>query len=155
MFGNALKRFYDNFLSLKGSPHHIAFSYAVGTAIGFSPFVGTHSIMSVTISLAFRLNLGAVYLATWLPCNPLTAVPLLVAEYKIGRILLRHPPILLPDVWTLGAMLSMGKSFFASVTLGWIVCSALAAPLAYPVIRAAVVRVRKNRIRPDHEKQDV
>jgi len=63
-----LQRFRDlikQLLHLDDTPEHTALAYAVGVLLGFSPFLGLHTIGGVAIAFLFRLNRVAVLVGAW------------------------------------------------------------------------------------------
>lgn len=135
--------FYDAFLSLKGSPRFLASSFSVGLVVGLFPLVGLHIVLCAAVSLLIRLNMIAMYSASWLVCNPLTFVPVIVAEYQIGRLLLSRPSVYLPEEWSFKIMINLGGEVLGPLLLGWVVLSALMAPLGHLVVRAMVAKARR------------
>jgi uncharacterized protein len=142
-----MKKFYDAFISLNGRPWDIAKAFAIGVVIGFWPIVGTHTLLAAAAAMIFRMNMTSMFLATWIICNPLTGVPVYLLEYQIGRLLLRMPYATLPSEWASTGILDLGWSVFGPLLAGWLVLSAIVAPLSLPIIRTFIRRVRlKHRI---------
>jgi uncharacterized protein len=48
------------------TPEHTALAYAIGVLLGFSPFLGLHTIGGVAIAFLFRLNRLAVLVGVWM-----------------------------------------------------------------------------------------
>jgi uncharacterized protein (DUF2062 family) len=48
------------------TPERTALAYAIGVLLGFSPFLGLHTIGGVAIAFLFRLNRVAVLLGAWM-----------------------------------------------------------------------------------------
>lgn len=70
--------------------HAITSGFAAGLAIAFIP-LPVHTICAVLVALYWRLNLPVAIAATWV-VNPFTAVPLFYGAYRLGTLLLHHPP---------------------------------------------------------------
>ena len=49
-------RFYERFLSCKGSPRNIALGFALGVIVGMTPFIGIHIISGVLLAAMFGGN---------------------------------------------------------------------------------------------------
>ncbi len=145
MLRKQIGKFYNTFVCLKGRPKDIALAFAIGTAIGFCPIIGAHILLTAATAILLRMNMTSMYLASWLICNPLTGIPVLIAEYHIGRFILRLPHITLPDVWNSSAILDLGWALILPLLIGWLVLSGIIAPLSYPVIRAYFRRLRAAR----------
>lgn len=139
-------KLYQEFISLKGSPEFIARSFSAGAVVGFCPFIGTHTVLCMAASILFRLNLTAMYIASWGICNPITTLPILIGDYELGRILLAWPPVELPaGHWTFSTVLNLGWGILLPMTVGWLVGGTIIAVLLYPLTRRLIVGVRRKR----------
>jgi uncharacterized protein (DUF2062 family) len=85
-----LKLQFKKILSLDAHPGHISTGFAVGVFISFTPFFGLHTPLAIALAFLFRLNKVACITGAWVN-TPLTVVPILVASYKLGRILRGKP----------------------------------------------------------------
>lgn len=66
----------------------LAFSMALGFAIGSFPILGTTTVICTAIALAFRLNFPAIQIGNWLayPLQIILVVPfMLMGEYLLGK----------------------------------------------------------------------
>jgi uncharacterized protein (DUF2062 family) len=61
-----LKDLIKQLLHVDDTPEHTAFAYAIGVLLGFSPFLGLHTIGGVAVAFLFRLNRVAVLLGVWM-----------------------------------------------------------------------------------------
>lgn len=135
-----VERWLDSLLHIHDTPQRTAAAFGVGVAIGFSPFLGLHTILGLVLAFVFNLNRVAVFaglwvnlpwfmgpyyaaataLAAWLTRTPVP--PQLVAQLEAIRRLpgwydrgvqLLHllRPLLLP--YTLGSLVG-------AVTLGFV-----------------------------------
>ncbi|RLA88425.1 MAG: DUF2062 domain-containing protein, partial [Deltaproteobacteria bacterium] len=86
---------YLRFKRLHGNPNYVAMGMAVGVFIGITPTLGIHSILSLIFSFILRCSKAAALLANWIS-NPFTALFIYIADYKIGKFLLRKPDVSLP-----------------------------------------------------------
>ncbi len=138
----AWARFRETFLSLRGSPNYIAFSFSVGMLVAFCPFFGLHTVLSAIVALVFRLNFPATYLAAWLS-NPLTIAFFLAAEYETGRVFLGWERIGVPhSEITFEVLKSTGWSLLAPMLIGWVVLGLLSGVASFPLVRGAIVKAR-------------
>ena len=62
-------------LSLKESPDRLAFAFAIGVFIAFSPTIGLHTVSAFFLAWVFRLNKVVTFTGT-LISNPYTVVPI-------------------------------------------------------------------------------
>jgi uncharacterized protein len=53
-------------LHMDDTPEHTALAYAIGVLLGFSPFLGLHTIGGVVVAFLFRLNRVAVLVGVWM-----------------------------------------------------------------------------------------
>jgi uncharacterized protein (DUF2062 family) len=60
-----LRKAIASLLKVPDSPRRTAFAFAIGVFIGFSPFLGLHTVMGVAVAFLFRLNKIAVILGVW------------------------------------------------------------------------------------------
>lgn len=83
---NKIKKQFKKLLSLDAHPGHISAGFAVGVFISFTPFFGLHTPLAIALAFIFRLNKVTCITGAWVN-TPLTMVPVLVASFKLGRIL--------------------------------------------------------------------
>src|SRR6185503_9681364 len=74
-------------LHTSDTPERTAFAFALGTAIGFSPFLFMHWGMALILAIVFRLNKVAVFAGTFVN-NPYTYVPILLGGTQLGAAFL-------------------------------------------------------------------
>jgi uncharacterized protein (DUF2062 family) len=140
--------FYEQFISMQGSPAVIARSFAVGFWVAWFPLIGTHSLVSLASGFLLRAKLPAVYLGSWL-CNPLTIPPMLWADYALGTWLvggsrLGEAPFL--DL-TFRKMVALGWNMLLPMMLGGAILGLCTALIGYFPIKFAVLRVRRRQAR--------
>jgi len=142
---------FRRLLALDDPPERTALAFSIGVSVAFSPFLGLHTILATAIAFVFRFNKLAIYSATFIN-NPLTLVPITVASYAIGALvlgrplwisaegveLLENPHLLTADYYR--------KLFLESWQIVWpftigatvlsVVCSLLAYPVTLRLLRA-------------------
>lgn len=69
-------------------PEVVAASFALGVTISFTPFIGFHWIIALTLAFVLKLNKVDVLLGT-LVVNPLTIGPVSAVALPLGRLLLQ------------------------------------------------------------------
>jgi uncharacterized protein (DUF2062 family) len=148
MFRAAFRRL----LAIDDPPERTALAFSIGVFIAFSPFLGLHTIMATLIAFVFRFNKVAIYSGTFLNNPPLTLVPIIIASYAVGAVLLgrpwrippdgvellKHPHIFTADYyrrlfvqsWYLVEPFALGGMVLS------VVCSLLAYPLTLRALRA-------------------
>ncbi len=87
MFRAALRRL----LSIDDPPERTALAFAIGVCIAFSPFLGLHTILATLIAFVFRFNKIAIYTGTFINNPFFTLVPIIVASYTVGALVLGRP----------------------------------------------------------------
>ena len=78
-------------LALDDPPERTALAFSIGVFIAFSPFLGLHTIMATVLAFSFRFNKIAIYAGTFVNNPFLTLVPIILASYAVGALLLGRP----------------------------------------------------------------
>jgi uncharacterized protein (DUF2062 family) len=154
MFRGSFRRL----LSLDDPPERTALAFSIGVLIAFSPFLGLHTLMATVVAFAFRFNKVAVYTGTFINNPLLTLVPIILASYWVGALLLgrptslpaeglellRHPRLLSAPYWRSLAAAWSGVllPFALGGTALSVVCSLAAYPVTLRLLRAR--RARKS-----------
>ncbi len=144
-----LRKAIASLLKVPDTPERTALAFATGVFLGFSPFLGLHTIMGVAVAFFFRLNKIAVMLGVW------SNVPWLLLPYYsfatwVGVRLFGLPEGIAPPVvgfsklfqvefwvWVGSSWELLIPAFFGSLLL-----SLILAILAYP---AALFIIRRYR----------
>jgi uncharacterized protein (DUF2062 family) len=93
MFRAAFRRL----LAIDDPPERTALAFSVGVFIAFSPLLGLHTILATLIAFLFRFNKIAIYLGTYVNNPFLTLVPIILASYALGALLLGRPLRMPPE----------------------------------------------------------
>ena len=148
MFRAAFRRL----LAVDDPPERTALAFSVGVFIAFSPFLGLHTVMATALAFAFRFNKIAIYTGTFVNNPFLTLVPITVASYAVGAVLLGRPVALPPgalellaephplaasywrrlfdQLWDVVVPFSVGAGVLS------VVCSLAAYPVTLKILRA-------------------
>src|SRR5215217_2424344 len=78
-------------LAIDDPPERTALAFSIGVFIAFSPFLGLHTIAATALAFAFRFNKIAIYTGTFVNNPFLTLVPIILASYAVGALLLGRP----------------------------------------------------------------
>ena len=89
-FSRSVQYFQKRVMRLTGSPHAVAFGFAIGVAVAFTPFLGLHIILGIGIAYLLGANLVAAALGTAV-ANPLTLPFILASTYRLGRVFVGGP----------------------------------------------------------------
>lgn len=139
------KKFYNDFISLRGTPENIAFSLAIGIFIGATPTIPFHTALTIALVFLFRRNVTAAFLGSWLISNPLTIPVLYLSQYELGKLLLGmdHLKIAFQDYsfWTI---LHMGKAVITPLLLGGAVMAPFVALASY-ILALRALRTARSR----------
>jgi len=151
-----LRHWLRVFFHTQDSPERTALAFAVGVFIAFLPPVfWVHTLLALAVAFVFRLNRLAVLAGTYTN-TPITILPLIWAEVRVGQLFLpgyrhlrlpRHPTSFAG--WR-QAFVEL-KPFVPPFVLGSLILGALAAGVAY-IVALRVIRIyRKRRARAEAE----
>lgn len=148
-----MKKIRDSFekiLTLNETPERTALAFALGVLVGFSPFIGLHTILAVALSLLFRLNKVAILAGAWTNL-PWIVVPYYALATWVGMGLLGYTSsISVPHVgfgdlltsqfwsWLLAQWKLLVPAFAGSLVLAVLLGAA-----AYPITLYVLRRKRK------------
>jgi uncharacterized protein len=153
------ERWLQTILHIHDTPDRSAAAVALGIAIGFSPFVGFHTIIGLTLAFMFNLNRVAVVAGTWvnLPwfMGPYYAAATAGGAWLTGT---EMPPHLLADlesIWALatwrGRVEALGhllKPFLAPFLVGSLIGALLIGVISYR-ITLTLLHARAQRLHSD------
>ena len=78
-----MRKWFKKLLHIEDTPERTALAYAVGIFLGFSPFLGFHTLLGVAAAFLFKLNRVAVLLGVW-SNSPLWLVPYYTMATWVG-----------------------------------------------------------------------
>ena len=150
MFRAAFRRL----LAIDDPPERTALAFSIGVFIAFSPFLGLHTILATLIAFIFRFNKVAIYTGTFLNNPPLTLVPIIIASYAVGALLmgrpmripdegvelLKSPHLLTGDYYR--RLFVQSLDILEPFALGGMILSFVCSLIAYPLTLRALRRVR-------------
>jgi uncharacterized protein (DUF2062 family) len=143
---------FRRLLAIDDPPERTALAFSIGIFIAFSPFLGLHTIAATLIAFIFRFNKIAIYTGTFINNPFLTIVPIIVASYAAGALLLGRPLRIPPEgIELLKNPALLSREYYHRLFVqGWhvllpfivggmvlsVVCSLVAYPLTLRVLRA-------------------
>jgi len=138
------KNFFDQFISLRGAPEHIALSLAIGIFVGVTPTIPFHTVIILVLVLLFRRNFTAAWLGSWLVSNPLTIPVFYLSQYHLGKRLLgmNSMEVVFSD-YSFYTILHMGKSVMAPLLLGGVAMAPFLALGGYILAVRSLRLIRK------------
>ena len=136
---------FRRLLTLDDPPERTALAFAVGVFIAFSPFLGLHTIMATLAAFIFRFNKIAIFTGTFINNPFLTLVPIIIASYAVGALLLgrplrippegiellKEPHLLTGDYYR--KLFHEGWQIVWPFTIGGMILSVVCSLIAYPV----------------------
>jgi hypothetical protein len=132
-------------VKLDDPPHKLAFAFALGVFIAFSPWIGLHIISCIFLAWLFRVSKLVVLTASFVN-NPWTIVPMygfcLWFGVRITGSAVDVPSIAWKELG-IGDIFGILKPFLWPFIAGTLVLGAVAAVLSYFLFYWAVVRYRK------------
>ncbi len=84
-FQRTKKYIFLNLKRMKGSSHEIAIGLACGISISFTPFLGLHALLAMTLAWVLRGSMAAAIIGT-LFGNPWTFPFIWYISYEIGKL---------------------------------------------------------------------
>jgi uncharacterized protein (DUF2062 family) len=158
-------------LAIDDPPERTALAFSIGVFIAFSPFLGLHTIMATVIAFGFRFNKIAIYAGTFVNNPFLTLVPIILASYGVGALVMGRPlalsveslellksPHLLTGQWW-GSLFQHSTELLLPFAIGGmtlsIICSIIAYPLTLRFLRGRRVKKQEAefRIQKSEEKK--
>jgi uncharacterized protein (DUF2062 family) len=155
-----LRRRLRRLLHLHDTPHAVALGASIGAFVGYGPLYGLHTVLAILLPALLRGNKAAALVMAWTN-NPLTTVPILYAQYRLGSLLLpgripgsawkgiKHLAAALHQISFLHFRESCGRVWEAIAAMGWdalwptlvgsLVSSLVIALLVYPAALHAVI----------------
>lgn len=85
-----LRNTIRSLLQVSDTPRRTALAFSVGVFLGFSPFLGLHTILGLVLAFAFRLNRVAVLIGVFVN-NPWSIIPFYGFATWVGMQLLGVP----------------------------------------------------------------
>lgn len=84
-----MKDLFKKLIHINDKPERIAIAFSVGIFIGFSPFLGIHTVGALIIAFLFKLNKIAILIGVWFN-SPWWLVPYYVFATKLGMELMGY-----------------------------------------------------------------
>jgi len=128
-----VRKFFERLLHVHDTPHRTALAFALGVFLGFSPFLGLHTILGITLAFLLRLNRVAVIVGIY--CN----LPWIIAQW--------YALMTAAGAWMMGTSVPAGYTarlrnlFELSLFHGdfWKQLAALLEPLLWPYLVGSTI----------------
>ena len=107
----SIKDLFKKLLHVEDTPERTALAYSIGIFLGFSPFLGLHTLIALAIAFLFKLNRVAILLGAW-SNTPWWIVPYYTIATWVGMLMMGFQI----DQTTIKGILQSGinQGFFAS-----------------------------------------
>ena len=144
-----IKNLIKKLLHIEDTPERTALAYSIGIFLGFSPFLGFHTLGGIAVAFLFGLNRIAVLIGLFVN-NPWTLVPYYTVATYLGGHLIGFPKdLLMPDFrWShllrgyFWMQLPHHWRVLVPMALGSTILAVLGAALTYPLALYAIKRGR-------------
>jgi uncharacterized protein (DUF2062 family) len=146
---NTVKERLRRFLALDDTPERIAFGFAIGVFISFSPLLGLHTVLGILTAIAFGLNRTAVFTGLWVN-NPWTLFPVYSAATYVGRKLIGLPAfspssLYFSELWHKDFWVHLATPVLKSLLLGSAIFAIIGGTFAYVIVLTWVRRIKSAR----------
>jgi len=140
-----LKDLLKKLLHIEDTPERTALAFSIGIFLGFSPFLGFHTLTGLAIAFLFKLNRVAILLGVW-SNTPWWLVPYYAVATWLGMWVIRFRIdwATLKEIFRLGKdqgfissdfwiRVSSQRGFLLSFMIGSLILAALLSLVAYPL----------------------
>jgi uncharacterized protein (DUF2062 family) len=149
-----VRRWLDTLLHVHDTPERTAAAFALGCFVGFSPFLGLHTVIAITLAFVFDLNRVAALLGVY------SNVPWIIAGYYVFTTMVgaaitrvRLPPDFPERLMALFQLSLRSRDFWRQLAtllhpllmpymVGSLIGCSIVAAIAYPLALAFVRRRR-------------
>jgi uncharacterized protein (DUF2062 family) len=112
-----LRKYVQDILRIKTSPHSIALGFAVGTLISILPTPGFNILLGLLVMLFVKRISKITLFGSMAFWNPLTLLPVYWASYRIGDMFFGSVPIVRYDVVILDQIYNFSRRFLVGNVL--------------------------------------
>jgi len=116
-----IKDLIKKLLHIDDTPRRTALAYSIGIFLGFSPFLGFHTLIGLAIAFLFRLNRVAILLGVW-SNTPWWIVPFYMIATWVGMWVTGFwvDWTTLKEIFQLGMNKAfMGSDFWSRIASQW------------------------------------
>jgi uncharacterized protein (DUF2062 family) len=143
----SIRKTYERFLKIRGTPREIALGFALGLFVGMSPTMGFQMAIAVFIAALFKLNKISAAASVWIT-NPVTAPIIYGVTYFVGAHMIGMPGIkLTPEAFSVTSFITFFKQtprIFWAMTLGGVVIGTPLAIAGYVMVYSAVDKYQRD-----------
>ena len=155
----SIRKTYERFLKIRGTPREIALGFALGLFVGMSPTMGFQMAIAVFLAALLKWNKISAVAAVWIT-NPVTAPIIYGVTYFVGVSIIGMPGIKLhPEAFSVTSFITFFKQtprIFWAMTLGGAVIGIPLAIAGYVMAYSAVDKYQRDiRLKLVEKKQQI
>lgn len=133
----SVRKAYERFLKIRGTPREIALGFALGLFVGMSPTMGFQMAIAVFLAALFKWNKLSAVASVWVT-NPVTAPVIYGLTYFIGAQIIGLEGIsLTPETISVSSFIDLFKKtpvILWAMTLGGVIVGIPLAVTGYVVV---------------------
>lgn len=140
-----IKKFRESIkyiVNINAPAHKIALSSGLGMVIGFSPYLGFHTLLATAVSIVLRLPIYPLMIGAYIT-NPITVPPIYAFLYKVGTILTDSTK---RDInWSIHSfseLVALAKSILWPLFVGCHVVGLILGVTTYIVVKYLLIKYR-------------
>ncbi len=158
---NNLKEVIQRLLRIEDTPERTALAYSIGIFLGFSPFLGFHTLTGLAIAFIFNLNRVAILLGVW-SNTPWWIVPYYTIATWVGTYItgFQFEMKWLKEIFQLGVDQGfMSSNFWRLISTQWglllsfgvgsLIMAFLLSLIAYPLSLRWIKFYRSNKLKKE------
>jgi len=141
----AIRYHWLKFRRLQGDPRRLAWGMAMGIFIGVTPTMPFHIVAVLTLAPLFRVSMITAFMGVVI-MNPVTMVPMYLAAYKVGQLLLyQGRPLIFPEIYNYHTLLDLLWRGGLALQVGGVVIALPSAILSYFLTLWVIQRYRRQK----------
>ncbi|NWF93452.1 MAG: DUF2062 domain-containing protein [Syntrophaceae bacterium] len=116
-----MKDLFKRLLHIEDTPERTALAYSIGIFLGFSPFLGLHTLAGLAIAFLFNLNRVAILLGVW-SNTPWWIVPYYTIATWVGMRVtgFQIDPLTIKEIFQTGSDQGfMSSDFWSLIASQW------------------------------------
>ncbi len=142
-----LKKGYQRFLKIRGTPVEISLGFALGVFIGMTPTMGAQMIIAFFFAAFLRCNKISAAIGVWIT-NPVTAPFIYGVNYYVGEQTLKALNVPMPSIGFSSAQmanfLQKTPEILLALTVGGAILGLILSVIAYYSSFFIISRYRRN-----------
>lgn len=141
-----LKRFYNRFIRIRGTPQQVALGLALGVFVGMTPLMGFHTVIAVMLASIVKWSKLASGIGVFIT-NPFTAPFIYPLTYRLGAAVTGlSDPSRLRKLFETGGLIDLLKDspmMIVDLIVGGVIIGLPLAVISYFIALHIVTRARR------------